>query len=209
MSSLHKSATHHTTGALESRNRQIAAVHTISRLLSSTLDLDDRLRDILKVSMQAVTAQAGTIYLHRPEDSKLVFQYVVGPKASELTGVAISDETGIVGTVFNSGEGRITNHPGQSEIHRADLGESVGFITKSILTVPLKFQQGQPVGIMQMLNKKHGEFDQLVALTEIPVVQAVIEPLNPFLEDVLLLLVFGNHGQFWLEERCGLNHWPV
>src|SRR5215467_11629366 len=81
--------------ALEARNRQIAAVHTISRLLSSTLDLDERLRDILTVSMEAVDAVAGTIFLHRPADDKLVFQYVVGAKAGELTGRAINATEGV------------------------------------------------------------------------------------------------------------------
>ncbi|MEP6753926.1 MAG: GAF domain-containing sensor histidine kinase [Chthonomonadales bacterium] len=146
---------------LHARNRQIAAVHTISSLLSSTLDLDERLRDILKVSMQAVDALAGTIYLHRPEDSKLVFQYVVGPKADELMGLAIADDTGVVGSVFKTGVGKYTNHPKEHPTHRADLGESVGFVTESILTVPLKFLDGQPVGVMQMLNKHHGQFDHV------------------------------------------------
>src|SRR5215470_16188333 len=95
--------------ALEARNRQIAAVHTISRLLSSTLDLDERLRDILAVSMQAVDAVAGTIFLHRPSDDKLVFQYVVGSKAGELTGRAINATDGVAGAVFQTASPQITN----------------------------------------------------------------------------------------------------
>src|ERR1051325_7191342 len=111
--------------ALEARNRQIAAVHKISRLLSSTLDLDERLRDILLVSMQAVDATAGTIYLHRPADDKLVFQYVVGDKARELTGKAIDASAGVVGMVFSTGVPQITNHPSQTQHHLVDIGETV------------------------------------------------------------------------------------
>ena len=44
------------SATLAARNRQIAAVHSISRLLSSSLDLEDRLRDILTVSLAAVGA---------------------------------------------------------------------------------------------------------------------------------------------------------
>src|SRR5690349_10107483 len=94
---------------LEVRNRQIAAVHSISRQLSSTLDLDQRLKDILTVSMQAVKAAAGTIFLYRESDDKLVFRHVVGEKAGELTGVAISATHGLAGETFQSGEARITN----------------------------------------------------------------------------------------------------
>src|SRR5689334_556424 len=84
---------------LEARNRQIAAVHVVSGLLSSSVDLDDRLRYVLNASLHAVGAVAGTIYLHRPEDDALVFRYVVGEKARELTGRAMPASTGLAGAV--------------------------------------------------------------------------------------------------------------
>lgn len=143
---------------LQARNRQIAAVHKISRLLSSTLDLDERLRDILTVSMQAVDAAAGTVFLYRAQDEMLVFQYVVGDKASELTGKAMRATDGIAGEVFQTGEAQITNRPREVAHFNAEVGENVGFQTESIVTVPLKYQEGRPVGVMQILNKQHGEF---------------------------------------------------
>jgi signal transduction histidine kinase len=143
---------------LQVRNRQIAAVHNISRLLSSTLDLRERLSHILSVSMETVDASAGTLFLHRPDDRKLVFEYVIGEKASELTGVALDDHYGVVGEVFHTGEGQITNRPMESSAHRPELGETVGFTTQSILTVPLMVQSGSPVGVLQLLNKRSGEF---------------------------------------------------
>jgi signal transduction histidine kinase len=145
---------------LEARNRQIAAVHVVSRLLSSSLDLDDRLRDVLTMSLQAVGAAAGTIFLHRPEDDTLVFRYVVGEKARELTGQAIGAATGLAGAVFGSGKSRITNHPEDTAEHDPAVARKTGFATTSMITVPLKYQAGRPVGVMQILNKQDGEFDQ-------------------------------------------------
>ncbi|HSV72722.1 MAG TPA: GAF domain-containing sensor histidine kinase [Chthonomonadales bacterium] len=142
------------------RERQLRAVHTISRLLSSTLDLDQRLRDILEVSMEAVEAEAGSLYLHRKRDDKLVFQYVVGPKAAELTGRALDASEGVAGSVFRSGVASVTNHPRETAGFRADIGESVGFVTESIVTVPLRYQAGAPVGVMQILNKRSGDFNE-------------------------------------------------
>lgn len=146
--------------SLESRNRQIAAVHTISRLLSSTLDLDDRLRDILNASMQAVDAVAGSILLYRPSDNKLVFQYVVGEKSAELTGRAMDADSGLAGQVFQTGSALLTNRVSESPHHNRHIGEEVGFVTDSIVTVPLKYQDGKPVGVMQILNKRDGGFTQ-------------------------------------------------
>lgn len=145
---------------LAARNRQIAAVHSISGLLSSSLDLEDRLRDILTVSMDAVGAVAGTIFLHRPEDEMLVFRYVVGEKAKELTGHAIPVTTGLAGAVFGSGRSRITNRPQEAVEHDREVEQRIGFAAESMMTVPLKYQAGRPVGVLQVLNKRVGEFDQ-------------------------------------------------
>jgi signal transduction histidine kinase len=142
------------------RNRQIAAVHVISRLLSSSLDLEDRLRNILTVSLQAVGAVAGTIFLHRAEDESLVFRYVVGEKAKELTGEAIPATTGLAGAVFRSGRSQITNRPHEAAEHDQEVARRIGFPTESIITVPLKYQAGRPVGVLQILNKRPGEFDR-------------------------------------------------
>ncbi len=144
---------------LDARNRQIAAVHAISGLLSSSLDLDDRLRDILTVSLRAVDAAAGTIFLHRPADETLVFRYVVGEKAKELTGQAITVTTGLAGAVFRSGHSLITNRPEESAEHDREVERRIGFPAESMMTVPLKYQAGRPVGVMQILNKRTGEFD--------------------------------------------------
>jgi len=140
------------------RNRQIDAVHRISRELSSTLDLEQRLKRILDVSMEAVDAEAGSILLHRASDNRLVFRYLTGPKAGELTGYAMDARDGVAGQVFQTGQALITNRPRESSSHRPDIGENVGFVTESMMTVPLKYQAGRPVGVMQILNKRHGEF---------------------------------------------------
>ncbi len=140
---------------LELRNRQIAAVHTISRLLSSTLDLDQRLHDILRVSLDATEASAGSIALYRPSDNKLVFQYVVGPKSAELTGMAIPVTGGVAGNVFRTGEAQITHHEAPT-----DVDKGIGYITHTMMTVPLKYQAGRPVGVMQILNRASGDFSK-------------------------------------------------
>ncbi len=145
--------------ALELRNRQINAVHTISRQLSSTLDLDERLRQILTVSMQAVDAAAGTIFLHRASDDRLVFRHVVGGGGEQLIGAGISASEGIAGEVFRTGQAKITNRPQEAKSFRREVGEQVGFVTTSIVTIPLQYQEGRPVGVMQILNKAEGEFD--------------------------------------------------
>lgn len=144
---------------LDARNRQIAAVHVISRLLSSSLDLEDRLRSILTVSLEAVGAAAGTIFLYRAQDDTLVFRYVVGEKAAELTGQAMRAATGLAGAVFRGGRSQITNRPEDAAEHDVEVETKIGFRTTNMVTIPLRYQAGRPVGVMQILNKQAGEFD--------------------------------------------------
>src|SRR6266481_9184288 len=145
---------------LDARNRQIAAVHAVSGLLSSSLDLEDRLRGVLNVALEAVGAVAGTIYLHRPEDDALVFRYVVGEKGRELTGHTMHADAGLAGAVLRSGKSQITNHPEEAVEHDTEVERKTGFATTSLVSVPLKYQAGRPIGVMQILNKQESEFDQ-------------------------------------------------
>ena len=108
--------------------------------------------------MGAVEALAGSILLYRPADDKLVFRHVVGPNSAKLIDFAMNSSDGIAGAVFNAGEGRIVNRPRESSDHRPDVSPIAGFETESIVTVPLKFQAGQPIGVMQILNKLDGQF---------------------------------------------------
>src|SRR6185369_449236 len=103
---------------------------------------------------------AGTIYLHRDEDDMLVFRYVVGEKATELTGHAMHAATGLAGAVFRSGSSQITNRPDEAAEHDTAVEERIGFRTTSMITVPLQYQAGRRVGVMQILNKRNGTFDR-------------------------------------------------
>lgn len=148
------------TAALMIRDRQVAAVHTITQRLFSRLSLDERLHDILQVSIQAVDCEAGSVYLHRVSDDSLVFRHVAGPSASsELEGQTISAHEGIAGCVYQTGSAEITNNPSGSGEHRRDIGEGIGFVTRNMVTVPIVRREGKPVGVMQLLNKRAGDFD--------------------------------------------------
>src|SRR5204862_5161708 len=43
--------------------------------------------------------------------------------------------------------------------HDIEVERKIGFRTTNIVTIPLKYQGGRPVGVMQILNKQAGEFD--------------------------------------------------
>jgi signal transduction histidine kinase len=62
--------------------------------------------------------------------------------------------------VFRSGRSQITNRPHEAVEHDREVEKRIGFATETLMTVPLTHQAGRPVGVMQILNKQSGEFDQ-------------------------------------------------
>ncbi len=152
---------------LEQRNRQLDAIFRISTALYkrakgplTVKQLDDMLRDSLKVALEVVEADAGTLYLYNSDRNTLVFKYVIGEKADELMGMEIPADKGIAGQVFQSGEARISADVRQEMAHMREVGERVGYITRNMVTVPLKDGEGNCIGVLQALNKRHGDFDE-------------------------------------------------
>ncbi len=145
---------------LEIRERQVNAMHQISAALFSKTSLDDLLRETLTVSLQTVEADAGSILLYDREKNVLVFRYVIGG-ATELIGREFDpriDTTGNASRVFRTGHALITPDTSMSG-HNPRFDKDTGYITKNMLTVPLK-NMNETIGVMQALNRSTGQFDQ-------------------------------------------------
>ena len=102
-------------------------------------------------------AEAGSILLADPEKEELIFQYSIGPKPVPL-GTAIPWDKGISGSVFQSGEARITNQVNQDATHLHSIDQTTGFVTHDMIVVPLRRWRGEPIGVLDVLNKREGPF---------------------------------------------------
>lgn len=144
---------------LDLRERQLAALHQISAALFSKSHMDQVLQETLHALLDIVDATAGSLLMYDRESRKLVFRHVVGK--TELIGMEIDpeqDQTGKAATVFRTGESLLTLDTSK-EGHNATFDDITGFKTQSILTVALKNIGGEPSGVLQALNKRHGVFD--------------------------------------------------
>ncbi len=153
--------------ALEERNRQLQAVFRLTSALYRRAKeglkasaLDEQLRETLHVALEVIHADAGTLYLYNPERDTLVFRYVIGEKESELTGMEIPADKGIAGEVFQTGEAKISEDVTREKQHLRDVDERFGYRTRNMVTVPLQDIEGKPIGVLQALNKREGEFDE-------------------------------------------------
>lgn len=143
---------------LAERTAQLQAVHNITAALSSKTDLDALLQETLGSCLAAVRANAGSILLHDDEDRLLRFRYVVGDAAAILTGTTLDPSQGIAGEVFRTGTPKISRDVTQEKSHFKGIDQVTQYETRNMVTVPLKSIVGEPVGVMQILNKEGGGF---------------------------------------------------
>lgn len=146
--------------ALHQRDEQIHAIHRITSALSGIVRQKDLIREALEVSLDLVDAGAGSIILYDEDRDRLVFTHVVGPTADQLLGMELEADQGIAGAVFASGELRISEDMTAEKEHDRRVGEQVEYITRNMVTVPLKSVEGEPIGVMQVLNKSDGIFGE-------------------------------------------------
>ena len=145
-------------GDLHYKN-QLEAVERISHALFQSIDLDQLVETTLRIALSEVGAEAGSILLADNEKEELVFQYSIGEKPVPR-GTAIPWNKGISGSVFQSGEPRITNHVNQESGHLRTIDQSTGFVTRDMITVPLRRWRGEPIGVLNVLNKRTGPLNE-------------------------------------------------
>lgn len=125
-----------------------------ARSMGQAADLDELLDYILGQSQKVLEAEACSIFLHDPQTEELVIHSALGGKSSELGEVRIPKGKGIAGAVFESKKSIRIDDAQNDPRHYGKIDQKTGFITRSLLTVPLLSKQGECVGVIQALNRK-------------------------------------------------------
>ena len=136
---------------------ELEAVERISQALFQSIDLDELVETTLRIALEEVGAEAGSILLADPEKEELIFQYSIGEKPVPR-GTAIAWDKGISGSVFQSGKARIANQVDHDVGHLHQIDQATGFVTHDMITVPLRRWRGEPIGVLNVLNKRVGPF---------------------------------------------------
>jgi signal transduction histidine kinase len=151
------------------------AVRRIAASVSTSTNTDDIVREALVISLELVKADAGSVLLYLPEENALVFKYVFGEAADKLTGTKLDAGTGLAGTVFQTGKTLISQDVSKEAVHDTRIDAKTGFSTRNMVTVSMKTPTGESLGVMQILNKCEGLFEeQDVNLIEIMAAQSAI-----------------------------------
>src|SRR5437867_5725990 len=144
---------------LRRRDRELEAARRISQTLFQYTEVDELVEAALRASLEEAGTEAGSVLLADPEAKRLVFSHSVGEKPVPR-GTAIPWDQGIAGAVFQSGEPVIISDVKKSSHHYAGIDRATGFVTRDMITVPLKRWKGDPIGVLNVLNKRTGVLDE-------------------------------------------------
>jgi len=145
---------------LAETSRLLEAVHLATRKLASSADLNVVLRDVLEICVQAVGAEGGTIYIHEPGVHRLSFAFVYPEIVAErLERIDIPDDYGVAGEVFQTRKPLISSFPRDGQPGRLRIREKTGITVRSMITLPLAIDGMEPVGVVQLVNKRNGNFN--------------------------------------------------
>ena len=137
------------------RDRELEAARRISEVLFQHRDIDALVEAALCTALDEVGAEAGSVLLAEPDSRRLVFRYCVGDSIVPK-GTSMPWDQGIAGKVFQTGVAAILSDVKQSSDHFPGIDQAVGFVTRDMISLPLKQWNGDPVGVMNVLNKREG-----------------------------------------------------
>ena len=142
------------------RERQLDAARRVSEALFQYANTDELIRHTLHVALDVIGADAGSVLLADPATQQLVFRYVIGEKTDLLQGTGIPWDKGIAGAVFTSGQPEVIANVKQDPRHFLETDRLTGYQSRDMIVVPLKRRGGQPIGVIEVLNKVEGQLSR-------------------------------------------------
>lgn len=116
--------------------RQAALVEIISQL-TTTLDRDALLDRIMSHACDLLDVEATSIWLRDPAAGDLVLHLATGLRREHMTAKRVPAGHGIIGHVVGTGETVVVNDVRSDTRFYRQIDASSGFVTRSILCVPL------------------------------------------------------------------------
>ncbi len=139
----------------------LEAVHLSARMLVRNGRFEHRVKEVLETSMNALGALGGIIYLHQKRSSKLRILSIFPDGSSRMLKTReIPDDFGIAGEVFQSKKSSLLQSGdwGTDKNEWKLLKKIFNRSLESCMTYPLMMEEEQPLGVMQLINKKEGFF---------------------------------------------------
>ena len=139
----------------------------VGKLLTSTLNLKEILELIMLKVSQLIRAQHWSLLLINEESGELTFEIVVGIDKALFNGLSLLPDEGVAAHVAKTGRAVFIPDVNDSPLFNRNVDLHTGFITRSIICLPLIFR-GKSLGAIEIVNvvdMKVFELEDLPILT--------------------------------------------
>lgn len=147
---------------IEKRVDELKLLIDVSTLISSTLDLAELMPLVMEKAKNVMNAEACSILFYNRETNKLEFEIAMcgEDSASDILKKTITLDMGqgIAGWVAENRQPLIIDDVKKDSRFFQDADKITGFITKSIIAVPLIGRSGL-IGVAEIINPARRDFD--------------------------------------------------
>ena len=140
----------------------------VTHEFASSLNVEETLQNAIDQIIVYLNAEAASIFLLEDEGESLICRKCAGPV--DVTGLRLGPAEGIVGETVSNNAAQIVRDVSEHDHFAADVDEDTGFVTRSIVCVPLTVR-GQCIGALELINKRSG--DRLFAASDMHLATAV------------------------------------
>src|SRR5438445_8168754 len=127
---------------------QLRLVFDVSRMLAVPTDLDRLLQQIAQLATELLGCERASIFLYDAAAQELWTK--VALKSGEIR---VPAHKGIVGYAFTHNQVVHVLDPYNDPRFNPEPDRKSGFVTRNLLTAPMKGIDGKPVGVLQVINK--------------------------------------------------------
>jgi signal transduction protein with GAF and PtsI domain len=131
----------------------------VSRNLSSTLDLDTLLKNIVTAAAEVTYTHAASILLYDEGKNELYFQVSTNIDSPLMRGLVVPVESSIAGEIVTKRKPIVVMDVKSNPRHFDRVGKELDIQTQSLLGVPL-IAKDKVIGVLEVINKIDGDFTQ-------------------------------------------------
>jgi signal transduction protein with GAF and PtsI domain len=117
--------------------------------------LDEGLPHIAIYAKSAIGAERCSVYVYDKKSHRLWTTLADGVER-----IMLSDEEGIVGLTLREEKTILENNPYSNSAFNPKIDEKTGYRTRNILATPIFDSHKKVLGVIQLLNKETGDFDE-------------------------------------------------
>lgn len=133
---------------------ELAALLEVGKAISSTLDLTELLKKVMRMATQVMRCETSTVYLIDKLTNELYFHIVQGDATvgTKLQEIRLPMGTGLAGWCAKENKPVIVPDTQKDPRFYKPADKKSGFVTRSMICVPMRLKD-EVVGVLQVLNR--------------------------------------------------------